>query len=153
GPLAQGQGRRRGRAGADARGGHRGRGQAPRPLQGLPADRRRHQGRPRRGRGRGGVISAPRALRSWEHPPVPPKATRKRGPRTQVPATGPGFPLAREWADETSSLREDLMKTIIACLAAVLALATGAPAGEAPLPQFQVDPFWPKPLPNNWILG
>ena len=20
-------------------------------------------------------------------------------------------------------------------------------------PQFQVDPFWPKPLPNNWILG
>jgi len=24
-------------------------------------------------------------------------------------------------------------------------------AGEAP--QFQVDPFWPKPLPNNWLLG
>jgi DNA-binding beta-propeller fold protein YncE len=21
------------------------------------------------------------------------------------------------------------------------------------LPQFQVDPFWPKPLPSNWILG
>src|SRR5262249_41683509 len=21
------------------------------------------------------------------------------------------------------------------------------------MPQFQVDPFWPKPLPNNWILG
>ena len=21
------------------------------------------------------------------------------------------------------------------------------------VPQFQVDPFWPKPLPNNWILG
>ncbi|MGI9258141.1 MAG: hypothetical protein ACR2QQ_04850, partial [Gammaproteobacteria bacterium] len=21
------------------------------------------------------------------------------------------------------------------------------------LPQFMVDPFWPKPLPNNWILG
>jgi len=20
-------------------------------------------------------------------------------------------------------------------------------------PQFQVDPFWPKPLPNNWIIG
>jgi DNA-binding beta-propeller fold protein YncE len=20
-------------------------------------------------------------------------------------------------------------------------------------PQFQVDPFWPKPLPNNWLLG
>ena len=21
------------------------------------------------------------------------------------------------------------------------------------VPQFMVDPFWPKPLPNNWILG
>src|ERR1041385_2834201 len=21
------------------------------------------------------------------------------------------------------------------------------------IPQFQVDPFWPKPLPNSWILG
>lgn len=21
------------------------------------------------------------------------------------------------------------------------------------VPQFQVDPWWPKPLPNNWILG
>ncbi|HSH74471.1 MAG TPA: hypothetical protein VLA09_02110 [Longimicrobiales bacterium] len=30
--------------------------------------------------------------------------------------------------------------------------ASGAsvPAG---LPQFAVDPFWPRPLPNNWILG
>ena len=23
----------------------------------------------------------------------------------------------------------------------------------AGLPQFMVDPFWPKPLPNNWIIG
>ncbi|MFP5378622.1 MAG: hypothetical protein ACLGHP_02490 [Vicinamibacteria bacterium] len=34
-----------------------------------------------------------------------------------------------------------------------------APAAEAPaptaggVPQFQVDPSWPKELPNNWILG
>src|ERR1700741_112161 len=21
------------------------------------------------------------------------------------------------------------------------------------IPQFMVDPFWPKPLPNNWLLG
>ena len=27
----------------------------------------------------------------------------------------------------------------------------GADASDAP--QFEVDPFWPKPLPNNWILG
>ena len=26
-------------------------------------------------------------------------------------------------------------------------------AGKSGVPQFQVDPFWPKPLPNNWILG
>lgn len=24
---------------------------------------------------------------------------------------------------------------------------------EALLPQFKVDPFWPKPLPKNWLLG
>ncbi|HUE90174.1 MAG TPA: hypothetical protein VMO26_29175 [Vicinamibacterales bacterium] len=29
--------------------------------------------------------------------------------------------------------------------------ATAAPVDDAP--QFQVDPFWPKVLPNNWILG
>ena len=23
----------------------------------------------------------------------------------------------------------------------------------ADAPQFEVDPFWPKPLPNNWIIG
>ena len=37
--------------------GHRGRGEAARPLQGLAADRRRHQGGAGRGGGRGGVIA------------------------------------------------------------------------------------------------
>ena len=32
-----------------------------------------------------------------------------------------------------------------------LALATAARAAEPP--RFQVDPFWPKTLPNNWIMG
>src|ERR1700719_240971 len=27
------------------------------------------------------------------------------------------------------------------------------PRQRGPRPQFQVDPFWPKLLPNNWILG
>ena len=32
--------------------------------------------------------------------------------------------------------------------------AQGPAARPAPaVPQLQVDPFWPKPLPNNWILG
>jgi DNA-binding beta-propeller fold protein YncE len=37
---------------------------------------------------------------------------------------------------------------------AAIALSIVALAGQsAPPPAFQVDPFWPKPLPNSWILG
>jgi DNA-binding beta-propeller fold protein YncE len=36
-------------------------------------------------------------------------------------------------------------------LAAAVLLASGAFAAEPP--RLQVDPFWPKPLPHNWILG
>ncbi|MEW6644646.1 MAG: hypothetical protein AB1586_29370 [Pseudomonadota bacterium] len=32
-----------------------------------------------------------------------------------------------------------------------LLLVTAAQAADAP--KFRVDPFWPKPLPNNWIMG
>ncbi len=32
-----------------------------------------------------------------------------------------------------------------------IALAQSATAVQAP--RFEVDPFWPKPLPNNWVLG
>src|SRR6202165_1306222 len=38
------------------------------------------------------------------------------------------------------------------CVAAAALLGGTAFAAEAS-PSFQVDPFWPKPLPNNWILG
>ena len=43
----------------------------------------------------------------------------------------------------------------IRCVAAMaaLALATIAPVLAAGVPEFRVDPYWPKPLPNNWILG
>ncbi len=51
---------------------------------------------------------------------------------------------------------------VLAC-AVTLALAgcdghggseTAEAAGDGPLaPRFEVDPFWPKPLPNHWILG
>ncbi len=44
------------------------------------------------------------------------------------------------------------MRSLLLTLAAVLALA-GATPGRAASPLFRVDPFWPKPLPNNWILG
>ena len=29
----------------------------------------------------------------------------------------------------------------------------GAVQRAGSIPQFQVDPYWPKPLPNNWIMG
>ena len=25
--------------------------------------------------------------------------------------------------------------------------------GTVQAPRFEVDPFWPKPMPNNWLLG
>jgi DNA-binding beta-propeller fold protein YncE len=46
-----------------------------------------------------------------------------------------------------------------ALLAAIAALGIGQAALEASngqrveAPIFEVDPFWPKPLPNNWVLG
>src|SRR5258708_22132986 len=37
-------------------------------------------------------------------------------------------------------------------LSAAMPLGGTVLAGEGS-PSFEVDPFWPKPLPNNWILG
>ena len=34
-----------------------------------------------------------------------------------------------------------------------LALAFFAVAAAAQIPKFEPDPSWPKPLPNNWMLG
>ena len=39
----------------------------------------------------------------------------------------------------------------LAALLGVCAFSSASTAAEPP--QFQVDPFWPKPLPNNWIFG
>jgi hypothetical protein len=45
--------------------------------------------------------------------------------------------------------------TSIRCAAALAALSVflAAPATAADVPEYRVDPFWPKPLPNHWILG
>src|SRR5207237_10429243 len=54
--------------------------------------------------------------------------------------------------DATVAMRAHLMTLIAGIFAiAFLALATSAFTDE--VPQFRVEPFWPKPLPNNWILG
>jgi hypothetical protein len=45
------------------------------------------------------------------------------------------------------------MKKILFAVA-LLSLVACAGSGErAGPPQFKVDPFWPKPLPGNWMLG
>jgi DNA-binding beta-propeller fold protein YncE len=43
-----------------------------------------------------------------------------------------------------------IRSTVFAALAALSLIALPA---HAQGPAFRVDPFWPKPLPNNWILG
>src|SRR5437868_715455 len=45
------------------------------------------------------------------------------------------------------------LRTVGACLIAcvILGAQTRTPAKQAPI--FEVDPYWPKPLPNHWVLG
>jgi DNA-binding beta-propeller fold protein YncE len=52
------------------------------------------------------------------------------------------------------------MRTILTCFVAATALAvsTGLAPAQQParaddVPRFDPQPFWPKPLPGNWILG
>jgi DNA-binding beta-propeller fold protein YncE len=42
---------------------------------------------------------------------------------------------------------------IVASLAVFSVLSGEAPAQPRMAPKFAVDPFWPKPLPNHWLLG
>src|ERR1035438_3938624 len=35
----------------------------------------------------------------------------------------------------------------------ILGLALLGAAGPGSVPKFEPDPYWPKPLPNNWMLG
>ncbi len=38
-------------------------------------------------------------------------------------------------------------------LAVVAVMLAGVFSAHAQSPAFRVDPYWPKPLPNNWIIG
>ncbi len=49
-----------------------------------------------------------------------------------------------------------MMKTVCKCVALLCMLvlaAACATVGADNGPRYAVDPYWPKPLPNNWILG
>src|SRR5262249_49064601 len=41
----------------------------------------------------------------------------------------------------------------LAIMSVVLQKKAAVEAAGAMAPRFEVDPFWPKPLPNHWILG
>jgi hypothetical protein len=55
-------------------------------------------------------------------------------------------PVAR-----SREMEETKMRAL--ALLAGLALLVASPLAAQTVPQFQVDPFWPKPLPNNWLFG
>src|SRR5712692_6338712 len=46
-----------------------------------------------------------------------------------------------------------LVLAVCGCVAANPSARDAVAQKPPPLPAFEVDPFWPKPLPNNWILG
>src|SRR5262247_2425887 len=42
-----------------------------------------------------------------------------------------------------------LVKALVGCATSM----NGVSASVGGVPVFEVDPFWPKPLPNNWLMG
>ena len=46
-----------------------------------------------------------------------------------------------------------MVRLIALCLVVSVCMVASAQIPARVVPQLQVDPFWPKPLPNNWILG
>ena len=46
-----------------------------------------------------------------------------------------------------------VLATLVALGCAEKALDGAAQAQGKQAPMFEVDPFWPRPLPNHWILG
>src|SRR6478735_4203866 len=43
--------------------------------------------------------------------------------------------------------------TVLGCGQALLQQQADAPGATVEAPRFEVDPLWPKPLPNHWLLG
>src|SRR5216683_2658673 len=42
---------------------------------------------------------------------------------------------------------------VLGCTQAMLDKQALSPAETVQAPVFEVDPLWPKPLPNHWLLG
>ena len=48
-------------------------------------------------------------------------------------------------------MKQALFIGLVLAAAGALHAQSGKPAAQAPI--FEVDPFWPKPLPNHWVTG
>src|SRR5262245_59005294 len=74
------------------------------------------------------------------------------GPAVDTPAAGQPQQTAPSAA---AGITDFTPRTIPAELRTTTSQGTQVEAGvnEKAVPRFQVDPFWPKPLPNNWLLG
>jgi hypothetical protein len=59
--------------------------------------------------------------------------------------------VAKQAASGESVMTHPLRMLALGCAAAIAAALPAAAQSSAP--QFQPEPFWPKPLPENWILG
>src|SRR5262245_46592002 len=46
-----------------------------------------------------------------------------------------------------------VLLSVLAVASVVLQKQAAVEAAGVTAPRFEVDPFWPKPLPNHWILG
>jgi DNA-binding beta-propeller fold protein YncE len=53
----------------------------------------------------------------------------------------------------TASIFLAVLAVLAIAHAAVQSVAEAQSRTAVQAPQFEVDPFWPKPLPNNWVIG
>src|SRR5215468_11498771 len=51
-----------------------------------------------------------------------------------------------------AKIRVPVVTVVLAVTTAFVLLQTASPAASS-IPHFEPDPSWPKPLPNNWMLG
>src|SRR5262245_62118034 len=91
------------------------------------------------------TIRAPagKAEVSGRRPAPAPCFTTKAGPRRGRRSTKSKCVPIR-WRGESMRFR----LTIVL----VIAVASVSAAQQSGVPAFQVDPFWPKPLPNRWSM-
>ena len=113
-------------------------GHAAHPHRHRQVARRRRQVRHQ-----AGVRRRPSAAHAVRHSPL---AHPARG--SSSVQVGQRAQNARRSAQQTDH-RESAMRFVIA----LLTVAFAPPAFAQDVPQFRPEPFWPKPLPENWILG